>query len=194
MSQFSSDYWADVREVPFLGPWTAITIKGHKGFRESMLAALSRLSHTRTGADLLRMIAQHNLGHRITFYYLPGNTGQVDQRARDGRLVWGEEKRKVFQQGQGLSSTIPIDNDVENVARQLGWLDPFPLVIVVGHELIHALHAMWSQISSHCPFEDRGLAPNHEEARTTGLGPYADEWLTENRLRADLGIRRRDAY
>ncbi len=58
-----------------------------------------------------------------------------------------------------------------------------PSFIVLAHELIHALHRVTGTRHS-----------QDEAARSTGIGPYADEELTESAIRTEFGLPRRNTY
>lgn len=105
--------------------------------------------------------------------------------------------------GQAGSGWDPIDflikwstsqhNDPENW-DQLNGVPPF---IILGHELVHALHT----ITGTANYKDKGgkVYDRHtsnaiEETRTVGLGPWADDPLTENGLREEWNIGRRQTF
>jgi len=55
--------------------------------------------------------------------------------------------------------------------------------IVLAHELIHCLHNLTGN-----------NADKDEEIRTTGIGKYADEAMSENALRREFGLPERQSY
>lgn len=70
-------------------------------------------------------------------------------------------------------------------------LDGIPAFIILGHELIHAMHSLTGMVTrtknwSH----DKAI----EEARTIGLGPWEGEPLTENGLRDEWGLLQRTTF
>jgi len=187
--------YADWSEEPYGNPGSAIIIEGRKSFREEVTTALDRLKSTPTGAGLLSMITQYNLGNsvRIRFSRSSGQCHYVGSGIIPGFVVEESDVRKALQAGRGTSSVVLTDGDGREFFLQRGTKDPRALARLLAHELLHALHAMWSQVSPR-RFENPDLAPTHEEARTVGLGPYADEWLTENRIRLELGLPPRTKY
>jgi hypothetical protein len=60
-----------------------------------------------------------------------------------------------------------------------------PAEIGLAHELIHALHDVTQTM---------GNTRMNEENRTVGLGPYANDPITENAVRGDYGIPLRPTY
>jgi hypothetical protein len=59
--------------------------------------------------------------------------------------------------------------------------------VLLGHELIHTIHSM--EGANMTPFPDtsnpRDLGTTLEESRTIGIGRYADDPLSENRIRSE---------
>lgn len=65
--------------------------------------------------------------------------------------------------------------------------------IVLAHELIHSLHHLTgTTLESTCTFN--GKQAKNEELRTSGLGSYKDEPLSENKFRAAFGLKARLSY
>jgi hypothetical protein len=71
---------------------------------------------------------------------------------------------------------------------QLNGVAPF---IILGHELIHALHTLTN--STNYGYDSKTNIAI-EEARTVGLGPWKDDALTENGLRAEWKVRPRTTF
>jgi hypothetical protein len=68
---------------------------------------------------------------------------------------------------------------------------PTPTWVALAHELIHAFHF----VSGDSEFEPTAPLPwLREEARTVGLGPYRNARISENALRAEAGLPRRNSY
>lgn len=112
----------------------------------------------------------------------------------EGKLHMGDAPNKIVGNGGSCavvrwnpSHTIPFTN----VQR--------PSYISLGHELVHAHHFVHGTckrpVTDVVMLEkgvDSGLA--EEEARTVGLGPYADEALCENTIRHEWGQPKRTEY
>ncbi|MFK8017510.1 MAG: M91 family zinc metallopeptidase [Gammaproteobacteria bacterium] len=71
---------------------------------------------------------------------------------------------------------------------QLRGIPPF---IILGHELIHALHTLTASTNYG---HDRLTNNAIEETRTIGLGPWKDDSLTENGLRSEWGLKPRETF
>lgn len=70
-------------------------------------------------------------------------------------------------------------------------LNGIPAFIILGHELIHALHTLGGSTN----YGEERLSTNAiEETRTIGLGPWKDDVLTENGLRSEWGLRLRETF
>jgi hypothetical protein len=70
-------------------------------------------------------------------------------------------------------------------------LDDIPPFIILGHELIHALHTLEHSDRLGRNNEDNKVI---EEARTVGLGPWRNEQLSENGLRREWGLKQRTTF
>lgn len=69
-----------------------------------------------------------------------------------------------------------------------------PPAVTIGHELIHALHALRGVLKSGRSIVIDGKSTSEEEAATVGLGRYSDDLLTENNLRHDINLPQRLSY
>jgi len=104
---------------------------------------------------------QHNVQH-LPFYRLNGSyTEAADGDAADDKT--------------GSVSIIRYSNATTKVEG--GVLTPS--FIVLAHELIHSLHHLTGS---------RLRDGNEEERRTTGIGAYANDELTENAFRQAFGL------
>ena len=111
------------------------------------------------GTELIRRLVADN--NTVTLYYsfrpVEGNTNTEPDH---------------WEYGIETDSYIQIDaTEVKTAAT--------PLYIVIGHELIHALH-----------FADGSRNPLNEEARTRGDASFEND-LTENDIRKEHGLKRR---
>lgn len=82
-----------------------------------------------------------------------------------------------------------------NVQNERGEWMPCEPQIVLGHELIHALHDLEGTSYPKGSRDPRPPASEpeieREEAATIGVGSHRDDFPTENALREDLGLPRR---
>ncbi|MFT4542479.1 MAG: hypothetical protein ACI841_000079 [Planctomycetota bacterium] len=69
-----------------------------------------------------------------------------------------------------------------------------PPYIGLAHELIHALHAVNGELRDGRSAEDPRRFFLHEEARTLGIGIYADVPISENSFRQRDGLQQREHY
>jgi hypothetical protein len=164
-----------------------ITIKGPSEFREQTVAALDALAKTRTGKAILAAVAKAGReGHAVTIDVglaastvpdAPTAAAPAATRHESGRCV-------VERRGKGTGSTIYLSPLME--AFIPNFHDCFPPAVVIGHELIHAVRNARGE--SLVGEKLAGNATSHEEARAIGVGPYADARVSENALRAELGL------
>ncbi len=126
--------------------------------------------------------------------------------------------------GKGTNTTIRFDKKYTQLRRyfqkskegNISETNATPIEIVFAHELIHGLHyAEGTGNNSHdsYTYKNEGwvngkyrsgnsiikgglmyVAYPREEARTVGLGEYANEKITENAIRQELGYNERISY
>lgn len=113
----------------------------------------------------------------------------------EGRLLAAPAYERIVRGGAGCSGIARW-----NPANTIPFAGTHrPAYISLGHELIHCLHYLTADcyrkindVVTLDPGKDSGLA--EEEARTVGLGPYKDEALSENAIRAAFGEPKRTEY
>lgn len=84
--------------------------------------------------------------------------------------------------------------NTENQPNQPGdedQLNGIPTFIILGHELVHALHSLMGSTKYTDNFSDDKAI---EECRTIGIGPWSVEPLTENGLRDEWKLRKRETF
>lgn len=100
--------------------------------------------------------------------------------------------------GQGVSALVGwCQNQVmytPKVGKEVGKIQTLPPALTLGHELIHALHALKGTNKSGSMIDIDGKQTSEEEAYTVGLGKYMYDLYTENRLRKELSMPRRESY
>ncbi|MBR0681010.1 hypothetical protein GXW74_10970 [Roseomonas eburnea] len=147
-------------------------------FVEKARAALLELASGPMGRG--RMIidgvsaALGSRGHAITIEPATDFDGQAGSGWSDELLLvrWNPEP-------------MPVSGD------DFDQLDGIPAFIILGHELIHAMHSLTGMVTrTRNRWDDKAV----EEARTIGLGPWEGEPLTENGLRDEWGLRPRRTF
>jgi len=178
--------------------------------------ALNRLNQLTTGRLLLEALSATSpaddrgyqvLIHRVSISYkmaldapprASGGSGRSFAKPGLQRLGVGSDA--ASQRGAGASAIVGwCQNQVvytPKVGEHKGKQQFLPSALTLGHELIHALHVLKgkSKSGSGSIFLVDGVKTNEEEAYTVGLGAYANKKFTENKLRAELGIPRRESY
>lgn len=103
--------------------------------------------------------------------------------------------------GRGADSAVIIFNDQQghDYSRDphRGKPDSAYSFVTLGHELIHASHVLHGNqynVPLGNPACDSDNPAAEEELRTTGVGPWRDEPLSENAMRRELGLPERASY
>jgi len=77
-------------------------------------------------------------------------------------------------------------------------IDPRLGFITLGHELIHSVHQLhgvaYSNPNFGDPFRDADSGAAEEELRTSGVGPWHDEFPSDNAIRREHGVQERPSY
>jgi hypothetical protein len=97
-----------------------------------------------------------------------------------------------FVAGEGSGSVV-YWNPYESSVQQ----KEFHAFTGLAHELIHAMHNLHGDLvglPKRTKLSDPKSALAHEEARTTGIGLYADEPISENAIRKEHNIELRTTY
>ena len=203
-SQQTGKCLAQTRESYGVG----ITISGPAAEREQIKAHLDSLGKLPTGKKLLEAIEAAALasGHTITVDYVPG--GASVYPAKDASFEEAMPRRydmegdlvRIVEPGPGTSSVVRYDPRFKETNKDAQASDGGSACVtpevVLGHELVHALHALQGRILARIPYDEpNGNATNYEERVTTGLGGVVDgDGLSENAIRRDQGVGGRATY
>jgi hypothetical protein len=85
----------------------------------------------------------------------------------------------------------------EPMANYSQLIDETPGHIALGHELVHCMHFMSGDTNMYSDKDPWGAGDTyskHEEARTVGLGIYANTRISENALRREFKLKLRTYY
>ncbi len=176
-----------------------ITIFGTDEYRRETRHALDRLAQTAEGRQILAAFAElGRQGHGVTIRTNGSDTG-YSARPDDATASEPLETRRtdsgaieIVRPGPGSATTVFFDPEEERRYEDGDLCRP--QYVGLGHELIHAIHNGRGENLRDYPYEAAdGDHTNHEEARTIGLGPYANG-LNENDLRVELGYEPRDNH
>jgi uncharacterized Zn-binding protein involved in type VI secretion len=160
---------------------SAISISGTPQYRQEALGALSRLASTPTGLGLLQSI--ETSGKTVTIQQTNGANGENAANFANGL-------RNPITGAPG-----PGSNSVVNWNSQRFMTGPAPWqtrdpAVGLGHELIHSeVDARGTSDGQNSNYTGAdGIvrnAPGYEQ-QAVGLGPYAGNRHTENKLRSDF--------
>jgi hypothetical protein len=155
-----------------------IYIKGNRQFRADARAALESLKKTRTGRSLLKKLRR--TGRRVTITRTTDLNGYcTPKRPNDAtRRPWGTPAK-------GSGSTVQFNPNFK---------PKVPSEVVLGHELVHALHNATGTRERGAREEPPNKGVANEELRTAGLPPYPAKGTTENSLRRDMDLPKRTRY
>lgn len=179
-----------------------ISIRGTERQRELIRAHLDSLAKLPTGKKLLAAIeAAATDGKRITIQH--GKQGDAYVQPDDWaasvpkrhELVDGVVR--ILEPGRGSASTLSYDPHYkENDAGGEGGVACMTEETILGHELIHGLHALQGRILADVKWvESGGNEVNYEERITSGFGGVVEpDGFTENALRAEQSIALRVTY
>lgn len=156
---------------------SGITLAGTQEFRNNALRDLYKLSTTEAGKKLLERIDTSKKDVTVQQDRSPGGGGAS-----------GNAGDTVISYDDGFLGSAVDDqgNDISD-----------PATIVLGHELVHAMHNAEGTNAGKGP-DPNGPASEpkiqSEEAKTIGTGSWNGTSPTENALRAELGLARRDNH
>ncbi|PPQ28717.1 M91 family zinc metallopeptidase [Rhodopila globiformis] len=153
-----------------------VLLSGEMSFIDQARAAILKLNSKPRGKALLKEIVLwlSKLKSSITIEAASGFDGQ-NGSGWDGAT-------KVVRW-----SPLPRTNESAD-PDQLNGIPPF---IILGHELAHALHTLQGTDNYGAGIRDDVAI---EEARTIGLGPWANDNLTENGLREEWNYKPRTTF
>lgn len=97
----------------------------------------------------------------------------------------------VRRPGRGDSSLVSYGHNLEpTYTAEIGLYTPE--FIALAHELVHALHVISGDVVKEYSWATDGAII--EEARTVGIGPYANTRICENAVRKEWNLGRRTYY
>jgi hypothetical protein len=151
------------------------------------------------GKTLLDLISKRSqgigtkAGNSVIILY----TNDLGSVAQDSKKQ-GVEVRKDSPPGSvvrlpalGTGSIVRYGDDLAAVyAAAIGI--PTPGYIALAHELIHALHVISGDVVKDYDWSTDGAII--EEARTVGIGPYANTRISENSIRKEHNLSLRTYY
>ena len=159
-------------------------VKGNAAFQNALIRDLYYLSTLPSGKALIDRLAKS--GQTVVF--VPGATV-------DNSYCSPSDPTVVF--GSPSGSTISFNPHVGLIvadANNKGIVEPPQAVL--AHEMVHALN---NAEGNHSFFKDKAPPTSQpdieeEEARAIGTGSHSADYPTENSVRSDMGIPRRDNH
>lgn len=166
-----------------------LKVEGTPEFQAKTMVSLAKLANTPTGLGLLQSLdsAPHTTtiketsnGNEVTdtAYMPPGPTGLLPKAFRndDGTA------------GAGGDHVVLFNPDKKSIGSE-PWQTRDP-AIGLGHELVHADHAARGTndkgASDYTGLDGNTYNDNKREQQAVGLGPYADDPYTENKMRKEF--------
>lgn len=186
--------------------------------------ALTRLNGLRNGKALLAAVAATAPADNRGFKILINRVSISYKSAMDatGKPVINAAGNNVFKPSGGRSfagaaqQRLGVSSDAASIAGEgvsviVGWcqnqctytpkagkyagkMHMVPPSVTLGHELIHAYHALTGVLKSGQSIMIDGKSTSEEECATVGLGKYKNELYTENKLREDTNLPERLSY
>jgi hypothetical protein len=194
-------------DVPFsvTGIWTGAGYGGR--FFTQCLQDLRTIMSRPIGKDLLDLIAKrhHGIGTKeggrtITIKpqfsnltKIGGVTGPAPGENENLKLRLGSYGDRLRLPGRGLSCTVRYAAFMTDGSDYQKAHHNSPSFITLAHELIHAWHYLSGTVEGEAVATKQGEA-RREEMLTTGLGPYANTRISENAIRAEHSLPRREYY
>jgi hypothetical protein len=166
---------------------------GGKNPRSGMLKCVIRRGPGTLVEDRMRMTGAYRA--QKPDIALKEDMSNAPDIARDPHYT---ERRKV----KGANFSLPGSGSSavalwEPMANYNDVIDETPGHIAIGHELIHCMHFMSGDTSMYADDDPWGAGDTyskHEEARTVGLGIYANTRISENALRREFKLKLRTFY
>jgi uncharacterized Zn-binding protein involved in type VI secretion len=161
-----------------------VKVGGNPLFQQQTYRDLFFLSTTPSGAQMLRQIGAS--GKPVTIVPLVGKGGgctALNQRDAEN--------------GTGSGSTVEYNPEYRsNAYDKDGHLIAQPPQVVLGHEMCHAMNNANGQQATGTDPNPPKSEPDidREEAQTVGCGSYEGRSPSENSIRKDLGLPRRDNH
>jgi hypothetical protein len=169
------------------------------GFFASCGRDLNLIRSRTIGKTLLEVISKRarGIGTKAGKFVCIGYTDKLGSVAQSS-VTGNQEERKnakpgsvVRLPGVGDSSVVLYGDNLEPVyTSAIGIYTPE--FVALAHELIHALHVISGDVVKEYDWGTDGAII--EEARTVGLGPYANTRISENSIRKEWNLGRRTYY
>lgn len=160
---------------------------------------LDVLNSRPVGKSLLTLLSQRAQGIGTTKgkYVRINETDNIGSVAQDS-VIGAQEVRSMQKPGSivrlpavGDSSLVSYGARLEpTYTREIGLYTPE--FIALAHELVHALHVISGDVVKDYDWDTDGAII--EEARTVGIGPYANTRISENAVRKEWNLGRRTYY
>jgi hypothetical protein len=163
-----------------------IKLIGTPFFQQQTLRDLFFLSQTPTGAEMLRRIEAS------------GKQMNIKQTAGKGNGCTAFNDNDAGNPNAGSGSNIEYNPEYRtNVYDKDGNMIAGPPQVTLAHEMMHGMHNAEGQQAplgpdSNPPKSEPDI--DREEAQTIGTGSYEGKSPTENSLRKDLNLPRRDNH
>ena len=190
-----------------------LVVVGEAAAADAVVEDLDALATTDVGRDMFALVGPRaaELGARVIIRARPQSGAEAMTCANTMFAYGGADLRKaqiadyeldddgrivIVERGGVVDPTsIRVLYNRECVATYDDGTPCAPPRVYLFHELHHVLHAMTGEIANHiADSSDPMGSSNHEEAWTIGRGAYTERPLTENALRAELGIALRDSH
>lgn len=162
-----------------------IQVKGPPTYQNQVIRDLYFLSTTRTGREILNRLGSSGQPIEIVPESDPHNSFCSPANPSDAAAGTPTGSTISYNPAVGLQAYDSSNNTID-----------FPPQVVLAHEMVHALnnaegnHSYGTDPSP--PASEPGIA--EEEARAIGTGSHSSDFPTENSLRQDLGMPRRDNH
>jgi uncharacterized Zn-binding protein involved in type VI secretion len=166
-----------------------ITIHGPSDFQNKVIRDMYLLSTTPSGQDMIDQI--HAAGQPV----------KIQPESDPFNSFCSADNHGDSMDGTGTGSTVSYNPDVAIfLYDDKGNEITSPPQLVLGHEMVHALHNSTGTAQTEDTSDPDPNAPasqpniEKEEAQTIGTGSWNGTSPTENSMRADLGLPRRDNH
>lgn len=156
-----------------VGP--GITVSGSPEFVEATMLHFDTLRQTEVGREVIRRLQDSGKSTAITETTDDNGYETPDDMSKAELLPDGTPN-------VGTNTRIQFNPNLE------------PAVATLGHELIHSMHDQLGTAAPGTVTEGRNKGQGNVEMQAMGIGEYADEALTENKLRDELNALEDDFY
>jgi hypothetical protein len=197
-------------------PGIGVDSRGGEVFRRQVLSALQKLRAAPTGRAVLDQVASIHAMYPEKGVVITPTSGPTATLG-----TWREPASAFplknfmatavarptgdafmpFAAGPGVDTAVVLFNPGQgrDYAHDpdMGTRTPDLAHVDLGHELVHAnrfLHGAAYSVPMGDSTVDRNTPAAEEELRTTGVGPWRDEPISENAMRRELGLAERLSY